>query len=84
MSLKSMSSAPEAKSRNGDLLFALFSQRAAPGLGKHIKVILVVTWQRGEGSTHSVWSHIWGAAEKWQKKVDKTGLNFNETRLIKC
>lgn len=75
MSLKSMSSAPEAKSRNGDLLFALFSQRAAPGLGKHVKVILVVIWQRGEGSTRSLWSHIWGtgergegAAEKWQKK----------------
>lgn len=43
MSLKSMSSAPEAKSRDCDLLFALFSQRAAPGLGKHVKVILVVT-----------------------------------------
>lgn len=68
MSLKSMSSAPEAKSRNGVLLFALFSQRAAPGLGKHVKVILVVTWQRGEGSTHSVWSHIWGGQQKNERK----------------
>lgn len=74
-----MSSAPEAKCGNGGLLFTLFSQRAAPGLGKHVKVILVLTRLRGEGSTHSARRYICGGEGQ-----GKTGIKFNEIRLTKC
>lgn len=51
--------------QNLDLLLALLSQRAAPGLGKHVKIILVATCWRGQASAHVVWGHIW--REKQQR-----------------
>lgn len=35
------------------LLFALLSQRAAPGLCEHVKVILVLARQRRQGAAHA-------------------------------